>query len=404
MTSFFPCTSPCSPKDNHDREEPNAFDLTWRNYLPSIHQVCPCLPSRCFTRQQQPIRLEEEDPSVLLFDPNYYNDHIVHRRSDYGYFINDRELGSEFGDYMPNFVTRNPFGKLKRKNKRKNKQKYTVMEPEEDQEGPMVYEIFDEDEDQLDAEFLGDEQIASIIDDRKKAMNMYDEALYENDTVRMGPVVQEMHPTSRQQYYAARTMPSTMMDTTVDQHHDDSFRVSEHYVESSEQPEPAFAAQVLLNEHLEDLNEKLTLIRNNIMNIGKLDNSSAKKTVDEENTHTTALRDIGQPSSSDRAAFDIDSITSEALSEYEATSKTIYSHEETESSSRRYSKLSELQIPLSDASHSTAPFGSDHHPFSYYSSNNNHADSYTENSDNDRPSSLNLNLRTILDLSKKWFS
>lgn len=153
MTTFFSCTFFCLPKrQDEDPMEPNAFDLTWRNYLPSTSQLCPCIPLF-----KQPIRLEDDDDPLFLgpeFHNNNHNRPYNHQNAVRGYLNDPRDW--EFDSMLPEedpydtFVTRNPFGKTKRKKKKQRKPRpFVVEEPPE----------FSEEE---DAEFLGDDQIQHL--------------------------------------------------------------------------------------------------------------------------------------------------------------------------------------------------------------------------------------------------
>lgn len=155
MTSLFSCTSLSrrqTPVDEDELGEPNAFDLTWRNYLlPS--QFCSCMPS-IFGNRQHGIRLEDDDDE-LFFGPEYYNQHYQ-GRAVRGYLDNPRDW--EFDamlrqDDFPQFVTRNPFGKTGRKKKKKQKKQL--------RKGGLEEDLFSDDI-QDDAEYLGDEQIAHL--------------------------------------------------------------------------------------------------------------------------------------------------------------------------------------------------------------------------------------------------
>ncbi|KAL0074302.1 hypothetical protein F4703DRAFT_1362126 [Phycomyces blakesleeanus] len=155
----------CIPKSQPD-DELNAFDLTWRNYLPSMTQLCPCFG----IFKGGSIQLDDDDESTGNLGPHYYNDQSIYQgRTIQGYLRNsrDREFESVLengggedgafsrGDYMPSFVTRNPF----------------------EHDEPAVYEIFSEEQDRVDAESLGDDQIANLVF-KPKTSDQYDEELY----------------------------------------------------------------------------------------------------------------------------------------------------------------------------------------------------------------------------------
>lgn len=141
-------------------DELHAFDLTWRNYLPSASQFCCCLSNR------GGIRLDDEDP---LVEPPYYNDHTLYRGEALQNYLDnprDWEFESVLGQNdLPQFVTRNPFGtssikKKKSKKQKKNKRERPVVMETDMEEGDIIG--YDIDHHQQDAEFLGDDQIANL--------------------------------------------------------------------------------------------------------------------------------------------------------------------------------------------------------------------------------------------------
>lgn len=180
---------PCLPKkqtqQNHRHsfmsDELHAFDLTWRNYLPSASQFC-C----CFNRNKG-IRLEDDDP---LIEPPYYNDQTLYRGEALQNYLDsprDWEFESVLGqNELPHFVTRNPFGtganlKKKKKKKHSRREQPVVMETDMEEGDIAGYDI----EDNHDAEFLGDDQIASLAYNRhssqvEKKMMHYKRATLEN--------------------------------------------------------------------------------------------------------------------------------------------------------------------------------------------------------------------------------
>lgn len=146
-------------------DELHAFDLTWRNYLPSISQFCCCFDKR--------IRLNDDDD--IIVEPAYYNDHTLYRgEALQNYLDNPRDWEFESvllngGSNTPQFVTRNPFGtksikssgKKKSKNKSKKKKGERPVVMETDLEDDITgYDI--QDNHIQDAEFLGDDQIANL--------------------------------------------------------------------------------------------------------------------------------------------------------------------------------------------------------------------------------------------------
>lgn len=153
-------------------DELHAFDLTWRNYLPSVSTFC------CFNRG---IRLEDTDDTVI--EPAYYNDHTLYRgEALQNYLDNSRdwEFDSVLGqnDELPQFVTRNPFGtasikkkKSKSKKNKKKRERPVVMETDLEEGDTIVgYDIEDNQAYYHDdAEFLGDDQIASLAYNRNSS-------------------------------------------------------------------------------------------------------------------------------------------------------------------------------------------------------------------------------------------
>lgn len=151
MTSCLQCSCIGSARRQreHHHEEPNAFDLTWSNYILSTY-FGSCTPK--LFRKKQPIRLEDdEDDEELFLGPDYYNEHCQ-GRAMHGYLDNvrDREFDSvlyDQQDSVPHFVTRNPFGKAKKKKKKHRKRHDNILP------GGVIPE---------DAEFLDDDQIANF--------------------------------------------------------------------------------------------------------------------------------------------------------------------------------------------------------------------------------------------------
>jgi hypothetical protein len=176
---------PCFPKKQAQQppeDELNAFDLTWRNYIPSASQLCCCFP------KSQAIRLEDEDP---LIEPPYYNDHSLYRGEPIHNYDNDTNFSREFDNVLggqndpSRFVTRNPFGtaSIKKKKKSSSKKKKSsrhqrpvVMETdmeEEETEFVAGYEIDNQSYYNDDAEFLGDDQIANLAYNRHSNQVIY---------------------------------------------------------------------------------------------------------------------------------------------------------------------------------------------------------------------------------------
>lgn len=138
---------------------------------------------------------------------------------------------------------------------------------------------------------------------------------------------------------------------------------------SSQQPIVAVeAAQTLLSNKLDDLTEKLTFIKNNIIQI---------RPTEEEL----------QPVQEEDVSDDIDSITSEALNVYENDN----SHQQQQQTTR-YS-TEELHLP------SLANFVSDQqHPFTYFT------EQLQEEEQGEQEATANstLNVQNVLNISRKW--
>ncbi|KAI9499073.1 hypothetical protein BDB00DRAFT_783662 [Zychaea mexicana] len=414
-------------------DEPNAFDLTWRNYL---------LPSSCIPnifKRQQPIRLGDDDDGnivdphdELFISPNYYQGRAVR-----GYLDNPQDW--EFDSVLhndqqqfPEFVTRNPFGRKSSKKKRKHKkhQHHHHNYPRVVREGVVdgdEEEIFSEDI--QDAEFLGDDQIAHLAYERSKNMDPYGEEGYIDSTYDR-PISQEMQPPpAHKEFYAPKTMPYYFVNDENDEYHDeyhDKPRVvqqQQEYHQKQKQPEEqrqceassssathiatvAEQAQDLLSERLDDLTDKLLYIRQNMMDINK------KQEQEPDNTTLHTLKysnDNHKGPGSDKTASDMDSIASEALNEYERPEVDDDDDDDDDDRRRRRSGASQYRFPFGGGD--SPPFGSDHHPFSYFTDNNNHrrnasttsASSFSPpNNNSSDDNTPGLNLRGVLDFGKRW--
>ncbi|KAL0076284.1 hypothetical protein J3Q64DRAFT_1360784 [Phycomyces blakesleeanus] len=352
----------CIPKSQPD-DELNAFDLTWRNYLPSMTQLCPCFG----IFKGGSIQLDDDDESTGNLGPHYYNDQSIYQgRTIQGYLRNsrDREFESVLengggedgafsrGDYMPSFVTRNPF---------------------EEHDEPAVYEIFSEEQDRVDAESLGDDQIANLVF-KPKTSDQYDEELYIT-VPRGGP----------------KSTPYL----------NDRMEIETEYDEDT----GPTVAQTMLTEQLDDLTEKLVYIKRNIMDIGVKDSKVDPRT----SAVLRPLKHLSMISNSERAMSDLDSIASEALEEYGnvvLNNKTISNHtaEEINHSRlgiRKNSGASDFNMPLAD-NHST-PFGSDQHPFTYFERSPVIA-SQTSSNRNSLGENQGLNVHSVFEFGKKWLN
>lgn len=146
MTTFFTCTFFCLPKDSsqHLSEGHNAFDLTWKDYVPFVSPAacCACLPSAhnqgsaLLAAGVQPRGIEYLDEDQLEFEA----------------LLNGADGGTD--EQYPGILTGNPFGKKSRRHKRK-----AILPPHGAEGDEPPFEIFPEEHEEEDAEFLPDERI-----------------------------------------------------------------------------------------------------------------------------------------------------------------------------------------------------------------------------------------------------
>ncbi|CAO3593628.1 unnamed protein product [Absidia cylindrospora] len=402
---------PNSQQQQLDDDEPNAFDLTWRNYLPSTAQLCSCLP----TIGRQPGILLDDDNNQPI-DHNsiaYYND-FYQANAVRGYLDNQHDR--EFDDLLltNDNGSRDHGGKSKKRSKRKKYPKRRLLKQQQQeqltpyydydddgstydyqgnyQHGPMIYEVYSETE-QQDAVYLGDDQIAKMV-------NHYDQ------------------PEGQQQLCAPRAIPFMINDEIHHNNEPSSSSIppsstiptdddeTEHHTAPpvTASSSAALAAQAMLSEKLEDLTEKLAFIRNNMMDIGTskavINDTDDQNGKDEDDTATLhTLKTLGKKDSVERLSIssDMDSIASEALLEYENTSSSDYHH-------RRFSSNnylgSDLRMPVGlDASSSPAQ----PHPFAYFTEQ---VDINDDDNDTSPPSSdqSTSGLQgAVLNFGKKWF-
>ncbi|KAG1461320.1 hypothetical protein G6F46_004982 [Rhizopus delemar] len=338
MIKLFTNKSPTSQLN----QEPHAFDLTWKNYLPSISQFCCCF-------QRQGIRLEEEGEGQLI-EPAYYNDHSLHRGETLqNYLDNSRDWEFESvlsQSDLPHFVTRNPFGTSKKKmNKRKKRQRRerpVIMETDLEEGDLHGYDIHEE-----DAEFLADDQIAHLAYNRySKNIDQYGEDVYYN--VIQGPIIQEMQTSKAT--YAARSVPG--LQSSLDN-------------EASNKLNPKSSTSIPQAELVDQTDNTIPAEE---QNLGKL------------TLHIQQEEQIKQIS-------DIDSIAaSEALDEYENTAY---------SSGRYHANEDDFHLP---SLVNNAPFVSDQHPFTYFTeqiSKHVHSEEEEEEEDN------NQGLKNAFNLGRK---
>ncbi|KAL9545782.1 hypothetical protein MBANPS3_006983 [Mucor bainieri] len=423
---------PCLPnkkKQQHRQsfvgDELHAFDLTWRNYIPSASQFCCCFKSRG-------IQLEDDDP---LIDPPYYNDQTLYRGEALQNYLDnprDWEFESVLGGQndLPQFVTRNPFGtsslkkKKSHKKKKNRRERSAVMETDAEEGDVAGYSIADQHQHEEyyndDAEFLGDDQIANLAYNRhsSQVMDQYGEELYQGYV--QGPIEQEMQaPPPPREFYAARAIPNIDFDSYEDyeeravpvQHLQPSSSSSSSSAQQQNPLVSVEAAQALLSDKLDDLTEKLAFIKNNIIHIrpqSSQQEADNTQDTDEEYDRTTLHTLHHEEPRESHSISDLDSVASEALDVYENTAShsSMHNPSTTHSSiARRYSSGDELHIPsLVD----NTPFVSEQHPFSYFTDHNNSTPSHHQEdaSTDDESSNVNnndgINVQSVFNMGRKW--
>ncbi|KAI9485390.1 MAG: hypothetical protein EXX96DRAFT_645351 [Benjaminiella poitrasii] len=393
-------------------DELHAFDLTWRNYIPSASQFCCCFKSRG-------IQLDDVDDDPLI-EPNYYNDQTLYRGEALeNYIPNGGFAESSLFGQNNNFITRNPFGnnhspttfskkKKKKSHKKKNHRhsQHEQMAAVFDLESEPYQSPEESYYDHNDAEFLEDDQIAKIAYNkhRSQTMDSYGEELYDGNIG--GPHVQEMHSSSRREFYAAKTMPIIHFMTEEEE------RVENESIcrnlEEQSRIVTVEAAQTLLSDRLDDLTEKLTYIKNNIIQIRPhstaQEGTSRINNDDDDEYDKTTLRTLKQSSDTESntvAVSDIDSIASEALDVYENTADnhsttTTENHQYSlinNAPNRRYSSHGGLDIPsLVD----NTPFVSEQHPFTYFT------DQEVRQNEETSVDEEGLTIQNVFNAGRKW--
>ncbi|KAI8078702.1 uncharacterized protein BX664DRAFT_37429 [Halteromyces radiatus] len=349
-------------------EEPNAFDLTWRNYLPSTSQFCLCLPS--LGRQRQGILLDEND-NHLIDSPSYYNDFYQGKNNKWKKRSKRRKYPKQRLLPKPNYEQQDEF----------TDSAYDYHDYDYHQQEPTVYQIHSDEDDHQhqDAVYLEDDEIAKMV-------NHYD----------------QQQPQNNQEFYAPRTIPFLINDDN-----DDETTTTNEM--PKEQPPPsspttaALAAQAILSETLEDLTEKLVYIRNNMMDIGA---SSTPENHDNQDDTATlhTLKTITKKDSSERLSIssDMDSIASEALLEYENTTQTYDTSTTSNYHNRRFSSnvTSDLVMPV-QSSTSSSTYAKDTHPFSYFTEQMDEEDKNNDTQEDN--TSISGIQGAVLNFGKKWF-
>ncbi|KAI7866774.1 hypothetical protein BDF14DRAFT_1809877 [Spinellus fusiger] len=428
MTHIFSRTLFCLPKQQ-TVNEPNAFDLTWRNYLPSLTQFCPCVPF--LSSQHSPIHLDPDDePSSL--DTHYYNDHTLYQgQAVRGYLDNAQDWefdavidqDSMFaGENVPPFVTRNPFGKSKRK--RSKRRKGSSLLNSNKHQPPAVYEIFSEDQDRADAESLGDDQIASLIL-QHKSVEYYEE---ECDMIPSysRPRVQEMLPPNSNRRsiahsgFHARMSHAQTISPYIYHGEDTEEGVEDTETENGEGYKDTLltTAQPLMNGRMEDFTNKLTYIQHTMMNTttGETSDAIATNNINNINTNNSTtvspphtLKPVSTLSNAERGMSDLDSIASETLEEYgnamnakPSSSQLTTSFHYGPRSQQNKTHSSDLSISLGDIHHAS-PFGTEEHPFSYYEDTSPDINEQSMSVRSSMTDTQGFNVQTMYELGKKWF-
>ncbi|CEP12845.1 hypothetical protein [Parasitella parasitica] len=405
------------PKNQTFSDELHAFDLTWRNYIPSASQLCCCFKDRG-------IQLEDDDP---LIDPPYYNDQTLYRGEALENYVDhsprDWEFESVLGQNdLPQFVTRNPFGtsslkKKKTHKKNKNRREQPAVMDTDVEEGDFAgYSIGNQQDEEYyndndDAEFLGDDRIANLAYNRysSQLMDQYGEELCQGHV--QGPIEQEMQtPPPPQEFYAARSIPNVeFVDDQHENHEDYEERADLAQTEPSShqhQSKPFVsieAAQALLSNKLDDLTEKLVSIKNNIMHLRPQSPQEENRHQNKQEFDRTTLHTLcPEESEESHSVSDLDSIASEALNVYESTSNETNTNTHS-SMARRCSAGDELHIPsLVD----NTPFASEQHPFSYFTDDSTSSPSHQEISIGQQESNVNnndgINVQSVLNIGRKW--
>ncbi|CAO3593198.1 unnamed protein product [Absidia cylindrospora] len=369
------------PQSQEDNNGPNAFDLTWRNYLPCTSHLFSCLPS-LFHHQHQGILLDDSDDNSNITPP-YYNDYYQTYADD-GY-LNDhhnRDVNgllsthTGHGDNQQKRPTRQHktcTGKsTKRSKRRKHSRQRHIQHDMNDEYGqvqgglnddgsggyyqqqqqPIPYQL-NSGNDHQDAVYLSDDQVT-------KMMNSYS-----NKSM--------THSGQPQQYESY----APLMINDDNQNHVDSTIVpsSPPQKNGPEYVTAALAAQAILSEKLVDFTERLAFIRNNMMDIGTSAATASSKQPcdsfqkDNNDGETTNIED-----SLERhfISSDLDHIASEpenaSLQSDETTTTSDYHHHHNNRLSTN--ATSDLYMPLTLESSTSPYYGASSHPFTYFTEQN----------------------------------
>ncbi|RUO95828.1 hypothetical protein BC936DRAFT_143142, partial [Jimgerdemannia flammicorona] len=151
MTTYFNCTFFCLPQNQQDPEDGNAFDLTWKDYIPCVAPAAclTCLPS---TRKQAAALLNANAASPHSIEDYLDDDHV-----EFEALLNGPGANPDEEDAFTSFLTGNPFGK--RGKKARDRQRRAIMPAPSIEGEEAPFEIFPEEDEEQDAEFLPDEHI-----------------------------------------------------------------------------------------------------------------------------------------------------------------------------------------------------------------------------------------------------
>ncbi|ORZ15192.1 hypothetical protein BCR42DRAFT_416589 [Absidia repens] len=384
-----------------DNNGPNAFDLTWRNYLPSTSHLFSCLPS-LFYHQHQGIQLDDSDDNHNI-TPLYYNDYYQAYDAD-GY-LNDHHNGdvngllsihTSSGDNQQKRPTRQHktcTRKLTKRSKRRKypRQRHIQYEPyngincefgqgqgelNDDGSGQYSFGYYQQQQQPIpcqsnsgnghhDAVYLSDDQLI-------KMMNHYNS----KSMTHSGSPRQNGSYTPQAGPFMINDDNQNDLDSTIIPSSPPQKNGQEHIT-------LALAAQAILSETLGDFTEKLASIRNNMMDIGTSASASSKQQhnniedvqqKDHNNDETTALNtSIEDSSERNFISSDLDYIDSEPENASFQNDERHHSPvtEITTSDYHNSKRLStnatsDLYMPLPLHSSTSSYYGPSSHPFTYF--------------------------------------
>ncbi|ORX59042.1 hypothetical protein DM01DRAFT_1405629 [Hesseltinella vesiculosa] len=286
------------------------------------------LPScACFPQSSNAIRLADDDPDHLFIAPSFYNDHLP-------------------DELLPQRGSRRH--KKRSKKRRRHKKNYTSSSQSE-------YDDLFTSESQ-DAEFLQDDHIAQI---------------------------------PKGTYYAERSVPTPFVIGEQTWEPDNQSPTDREWPQASVSA-AAQAAQAILGERLDDLTEKLVLIRNNMMHMNSHEDNDDAATI---HTLKTIRRHANEDDDSDHPPTSSSRYPQEptASPPIDIPTSSILHH-----NSRRFSSNITADFGQFGSSPSSAP---KNHPFSYFTQQELDA---SDQASLDPPLDKDSGLQGILNLSK-WF-